>query len=207
MPQTLTGVAADPTTSPQATAPLDTDTGNAASVDGAFTSILGFIAWLRSFCALKNMAGGKITNLGAGSTAGDSVNFPVGNSQMAAGAAAANLGFTPPTQAYVDGKAPLCVARIHLDNGQTTTITNQAGPCTLSGTASGQIGVFLVSVSPASLTSTFRASISCVGSSLGSVPMTSLNFNNAASLGIGKEYAGGGAYNGTADVIVTLWAF
>jgi hypothetical protein len=48
MSSTFTGSAADPTTSPQATCPSDGDSGNSASVNGAFQSILNFISWLRT---------------------------------------------------------------------------------------------------------------------------------------------------------------
>jgi hypothetical protein len=84
MSTVLTGSAADPTTSPQATCPADTDTGNAASVNGAYQSILNFISWLRTNGALRNMAGGKITNQGTPSSSGDGAVYPVSRSQMAA---------------------------------------------------------------------------------------------------------------------------
>ena len=49
MPTTVTGVASpsDPGTQPSASCPADTETGNAASVNGAFQTILNAIGWLR----------------------------------------------------------------------------------------------------------------------------------------------------------------
>lgn len=49
----ITGVAADPTTGPRATVPVDGDAGNAASVGGAFQLAMNFIAWLRTNGAMK----------------------------------------------------------------------------------------------------------------------------------------------------------
>lgn len=59
MSTVLTGAAADPTTSPTATCPADADTGNAASVNGAFQSILNFVAWVRTY--LVPSTGGTFT--------------------------------------------------------------------------------------------------------------------------------------------------
>ncbi len=78
MSTVLTGSGAtDPTTSPTATAPADTDIGNAASVNGAFQSLLNAVAWLRNngvfkslvnvFSAAQQFTGG-ITVSAAGTT-------------------------------------------------------------------------------------------------------------------------------------------
>jgi len=49
MPLTLTGTAADPTTSPQATGVADGDAGNSAGLfSGPLQPILNFISWLRT---------------------------------------------------------------------------------------------------------------------------------------------------------------
>lgn len=45
--QTLTGAAADPTTTPQASCVVDLDTGNAANLNSPIQTILNFIGWVR----------------------------------------------------------------------------------------------------------------------------------------------------------------
>lgn len=75
MSQTLTGTSTDPTTTPSATAVADLDTGNAANLNSLGQACLNFITWLRTNCALRNMSGGKITNLGNGTAVGDAVAF------------------------------------------------------------------------------------------------------------------------------------
>ena len=68
MPSSLTGAAVDPTTSPHATCPVDTDAAVAASVDTPFQLFLNWIAWIRQKMARVDAAttfySGLASNIG-----------------------------------------------------------------------------------------------------------------------------------------------
>ncbi len=71
----LTGTSTtDPTTAPTVTGPTAGDTVASGTLDAALQSILNAIGWLRAKCALLNMGGSVITNLGTPTNPGDSAS-------------------------------------------------------------------------------------------------------------------------------------
>ncbi len=121
---------------------LKLGTGDANDVQVLLANVLKW-TFRNSDGALVS-AGGKVTGLPTPGTAGDAAVYPVTSAQMASGAAAANLGFTPVQQGTGTGQGPNAV-KIGWDTGAAgIRATVDSSDMGFIGTTGSPGGAYLV---------------------------------------------------------------